>query len=257
MTGNRRGIIVQDRDRQLLRELSVMRVVDREQAKRAAGFHSTTRVNSRLLGLTDAGLLRRFFLGMTGGARKALYSMSEKGAGLVQVPYRGVRRGRDQILLADFFVAHQLWINEIYCAVKHEAIPIAGAQFVRWMSFEKPLTGVSLIPDGYAEVRTPTKSVGMFLEVDLGTESRSVWQGKIRAYLTYGASGGFAREFGQPQFRTVVVVNSERRLESLRMATSSLTEKIFWFATFDRVCRDGFWSAVWKRPTGDAVSALL
>ena len=38
--GKRRGLIVQSRDLELLRELAVMRVADREQAKIAAGFGS-------------------------------------------------------------------------------------------------------------------------------------------------------------------------------------------------------------------------
>jgi len=67
--GKRRGLIVQPRDLELLRELGVMRVADREQVKIAAGFGSTTRVNTRLLALARAGLLRRFFLG-SGGGRK-------------------------------------------------------------------------------------------------------------------------------------------------------------------------------------------
>src|SRR5487761_923217 len=103
MTGNdKRGLIVQERDKHLLREIGEMRVVDREQAKCAGGFGSTTRVNARLLALTDAGLLRRFNLGTDGSGQKALYSLSLKGANLVQVPYRGLRRGRDETLVADF-----------------------------------------------------------------------------------------------------------------------------------------------------------
>jgi hypothetical protein len=69
---NRRGLIVQPRDLELLRELSVMRVADREQVKIAAGFGSTTRVNTRLLALTRAGLLRRFFLGSGGDGRRSM-----------------------------------------------------------------------------------------------------------------------------------------------------------------------------------------
>jgi len=40
-----------------------MRIVDREMTKVVAGFTSTTAVNMRLLALTRAGLLRRFFVG--------------------------------------------------------------------------------------------------------------------------------------------------------------------------------------------------
>ncbi len=56
MAGNRqRGFVLQERDRHLLRELSVMRVIDREQAKIVAGFRSITRVNRRSLSKEAAG----------------------------------------------------------------------------------------------------------------------------------------------------------------------------------------------------------
>ena len=79
MAGNdRKLVILQDRDMHLMRELAVMRVIDREQAKVVAGFGSTTRANARLLGLSQAGFLRRFFWGTVGGARKALYALSPR-----------------------------------------------------------------------------------------------------------------------------------------------------------------------------------
>src|ERR1700684_3688532 len=110
---NRRLVILQNRDVHLLRELSVMRVIDREQAKIVAGFGSTSRANARLLALTKAGMLRRFFLG-SGGGRRALYTLSRGGAQAARVPFRGPRRPRDEVLVADYFVAHQLAVNAIY-----------------------------------------------------------------------------------------------------------------------------------------------
>jgi len=199
---NRHGIVLQDRDRKLLAELSVMRVIDREQAKRIAGFGSTTRANIRLLRLTRAGLLRRFFLGTVGGARKGLYALSPHSAKLLDVPYRGPRRGQDQTVVADFFVLHQLRINDIYCTVKCNPLP-EGAAFVRWLSFHEPLSkDAALIPDGYAEIAVPDGTFCAFLEVDRGHESRSVWQRKVTAYLNFAVSGAFDRQFHQPRFRT-------------------------------------------------------
>ena len=132
------------------------------------------------------------------------------------------------------------------------------SRFVRWLSFYEPLlSGIPLIPDGYAEVVTPKKSLPMFLEVDLGHESRSVWQKKVQAYLQYAVSSSFTKQFNQPQFRTIVVANSERRMNSLRAATAALTEKIFWFTTLDAISGDGFWSPIWWRPTGDQRQPLL
>jgi hypothetical protein len=259
MTGNKHeGIVLQDRDRHLMRELATMRVIDREQAKCVAGFGSTRRVNDRLLILTRAGLLRRFFLGTRSGGQKALYALSPTGAKLVDVPFRGPRRAQNQVLVADFFVAHQLSINHIYCALKFQPISIPGATFGKWLSFYEPLeSSTRLIPDSYVEILAPEKTLAAFIEVDLGHEALSVWKSKVENYLRYAISGSFAKGFSQPQFRVLVVVNSERRMHSLRKATSSFTDKLFWFATFDSIVSDGFWSPVWFRPNRDQRQCLL
>ena len=259
MRGNSVEIILQDRDRHLFKELGeVLRVTDRDLAKWVAKFGSTTRVNARLLALTRAGYLRRFSLGTAGGARKWLYALSPKGAAFAGVPYRGSRRPSDQILPADLFVTHQLWINQVYCLMKYRPIPVADARFVRWVSFHEPLlSGIPLIPDGYAEIATPTKTLAVFLEVDLGTESRTVWLKKVEAYVRYAASGKFDEQFHQPQFRTLVVANSERRMASLRAATATVTDKIFWFTTQEAINRDGFWSPIWRRAAGATLQSLI
>ncbi len=252
---NRKLVILQDRDVHLFRELAVMRVIDREQAKVVAGFGSTTRANARLLALSQAGFLHRFFWGTVGGARKALYSLSPRGAGLAGVPHRRPRRGQGQVLAADSLSAHQLEINEIYCTLKYRPLP-NDAKFIRWVGFQEPIFG-TLIPDGYAEIGTTGKLRALFLEVDRGNEGRSVWQAKVQAYLEYAASGAFAQQFGQPQFRTLTVTTSESRLTSLRVATAALTDKIFRFTTMERIAREGFWENIWQKPTGNERQTLL
>jgi hypothetical protein len=258
MAGNdRQGIVIQERDRQLLRELGVMRVVDREQAKTVAGFTSTTRVNARLLTLTRAGLLRRFFLGTTAGGKKALYALSAKGAALVGVPERGPRRRNNEGLVADFFVEHQLAINKIYCLLKYGTMT-TGAIFKRWIAFHQPITsGLRLIPDGYVELGTPFGVVASFLEVDLGHESQTVWKEKVRNYLQFALSGDCERQFGQQRFRVLVVANSERRLRSIRQTVASSTEKIFWFAALESIRREGFFGSIWLRPKNDKPQTFL
>jgi hypothetical protein len=258
MSGNdRRGIVLQERDRNLLRELAVMRVIDREQAKRAAGFGSTTRANVRLLALTRNGLLRRFSVGTVAGGVKALYALSRAGAKLAEVPYGGPRRASHRILVSDLWVGHQLRVNEIYCSVKFPNKPNAHITFKRWVSFSKPLeSGTSLVPDGYFECSMPGKTHAAFLEVDLGHEGHTVWKAKIEGYLRYAVSGHFAEEFREQQFRVLVIANSERRMQSLRAATARITEKIFWFSTFESIDRQGFWSPVWLRPKGSDRQSL-
>jgi hypothetical protein len=210
MAGNR-PMIVQPRDLHLLRELSVMRVIDREQAKVVAGFTSTTRANTRLLTLTTAGLLRRFFLG-SGGGRKALYALSLKGAQLAQVPMRGPRRPQGALLIADNFVQHQLTVNGIYCTAKYGTIPVPQVTFHRWLGFYEPMVpAISLIPDGYVEFQTGSGMIACFLEVDLGHESLTIWKekgselsaacsfrGVPKAVPSGTLSGSRCREFGTP-----------------------------------------------------------
>ena len=259
MTGNKvRGIVLQERDRNLLRELAVLRVVDREQARTVAGFGSITRVNARLLALTRAGLLRRFFLGTTAGGKKAIYSLSAKGAALVDVPERGLRQRSNEALVGNFFVDHQLTINGIYCMVKHGTIPLCNVICKRWLGFYAPLTtGVRLIPDGYFELQIPSEVFAAFLEVDLGNESLGVWKEKVRNYLQYALSGNSERQFGRRRFRVLVVAHSERRLQSIRQVVAGITDKIFWLTSLEAIERNGFFGAIWLRPKGDARHTLI
>jgi hypothetical protein len=259
MTGNEHsGMVIQERDRHLLRELAVMRVIDREQAKIVAGFGSTTRANVRLLLLTRAGLLRRFFLGTSGGGKRALYALSAKGAQLVDVPLRGPRRRKDESLATDVFVQHQLVVNQVYCSLKYRAIPVAGVTFRRWIAFHQPLTsGLRLIPDGYVELTTAAGIVAMFLEVDLGNESLTVWKEKVRNYLQFALSGECERQFRQSRFRVLVLANSKRRLLSIRKAVAPSTDKIFWFASLESINRNGLFAPLWLRPKGEEWLPLI
>jgi hypothetical protein len=256
MTGNekKRGLVLQARDLKLFEELAVMRVVDREQAKIVAGFGSTTRANARLLALTRAGLLRRFFL----GSRKSLYALSEKGAKLADVPLRGPRRKQDEMLVADFFIEHQLAINEVYCTLMRKAIPVEGVSVRRWLAFHESITkNIRLIPDGYVEFETERETLAAFLEVDLGHERGQVWKEKPKNYLQLAISGEFERRFGLNRFRVLVLANSLRRMHSLRKMVGTITQKIFWFATLDAIREQGCFAPVWYRPVGDTPVQLI
>jgi len=257
--GDRRnGLLLQERDRHLLRELAVMRVVDREQAKLVAGFGSITRVNVRLAALTRAGLLTRFFLATQAGGAKAIYALSSKGARAVGASLGWPLRRQNKTLSANYFVEHQLTINEVYCALRYQPVPIANTRFVGWMSFRQPVdAGTSLVPDGYAELLSSTTMITAFLEVDLGSEALSIWEAKTRKYLQYALSGNFEKQFHRPQFRVLVIANSERRLQSIRTTVAAATNKIFWFSSLDLIRREGLWSPVWLRPKDDRPQPLF
>jgi hypothetical protein len=246
-----KGLVLQQRDRHILQELSVMRVIDREQAKIIGGFHSTTRVNKRLLALTRGGLLKRFFIG-SGGWKKSLYSLSPLGANFLQTPYSGMRVRGDELITVSSSLEHQLGINELYCTIKYRQVAMESGKLIRWENLYRPVDSKrSLIPDACIEISGPKETIAAFLEFDLGHENLIVWKKKVEKYLQYATSGEFENLIHQPQFRVLVVTNSDVRLHALRRATASITDKIFYFATVDSVHDTGFWAPVWFRPQGD------
>ena len=258
MTGNKSGFVLQDRDRHLLSELSVMRIIDREMTKAVADFDSTRRANRRLLKLTHAGLLRRFFSGSVANGRKAVYTLSPKGTELVAAKLGGIHRSSGRLVVGDRFVQHQTGINEIYLTLKYRPIPNSAVLLSRWLTFRQSISeSIKLTPDAYFELRAGETVRAMFLEADLGTEALSEWQKKAAYYFQLAVSGEFLKRFRQPQFRVLVVANSERRLANIRTTVAKSTDKIFWFATFETINRDGFWSPIWLRPSGDQHHSLL
>src|ERR1035437_495416 len=129
MTGNRRvGMVLQERDRHLLSELAVMRVIDREMARVVAGFGVARRANFRLSQLTPAGLLRRFFIGTVAHGRKAVYTLSPSGTRLVNSKLGGINRASGRLVVGDAFVEHQTGINDIYLALKYRSAPSSAAR---------------------------------------------------------------------------------------------------------------------------------
>lgn len=258
MTGNdQRGFLLQKRDRHLLEEIGVMRVIDREMARRVAPFASVSRANARLLALVQAGLLQRFFTGTEAGGKKALYTLSPAGARLVGASAGSLRRKADEIVVADLFVVHQSGVNQLYCAFKYGPAAPDGTRFVRWRSFSDVLDrAVPLIPDGFVECEGRA-GFSAFLEVDLSHERLSVWKGKVRNYLQYAISGRYAEQFGKNRFLVLAACDSEGRMQSLRKATAELTEKIFRFATLPELREHGLWAPVWWKPVGDTPQTLV
>lgn len=254
MTGNNQAVVLQARDRHLLSELGQLRLIDLSQAQRIGGFGSYQRTHDRLTRLRGGGLLRKFFLPTAAGGRKAVYCLSPSGAELVGADSRPLKRRSSGLLIGDLFAFHQLQVNALLLELKYPVTPApeAKARLTFWKTFQQPLSkAVPLMPDGYLEVETEQGLKAMFLEVDLGTETQKVWQGKIANYLRLATSGEFSRLFARPQFRVLVVTDSERRLSNLRRLVAKATEKIFWFSTFSSLKASGPLSAVWLRPTGE------
>lgn len=254
MTGNNHNYILQNRDRLLLRIIGLLRFVDREQAKLALGFGSTTRINTRLRALVWLGLLKQFFVATSVGTRKAIYALTRRGAAVAGVQFRRVRFLKGRLIGSDLFIEHQLQLNSIYLSLTR---PPAGVEMNNWKTFDDPLSpAINLKPDAYCELRSDAVRP-VFVEVDMGTEARRIWQRKINEYLKLAVTEDFQRLFQQRQFRVLIITTSERRLQAILATVAKQTDKIFFGTTFNAINRESFWGCIWLRPGKPEKVSLL
>jgi hypothetical protein len=245
------GTITTRRDLSILRTVALARVLDGEQIRIVGGFSSTRRTNRRLLKLVRAGLLRRWFVGTAAGGQKALYGLSPQGASLIGEAKQGlISWKQDSLITSSQFLAHQQAVNAVFILARFGTLP-SGLSCERWLRPMLPLSpSVPLIPDGYFEMRQGGTLLPMFLEADLGTESSTIWRRKVELYLKLALGGEFERLFGERRFRTLVLLPSSRRLESVRTTIAKRTEKLFWLSTREQVESQGLWGRIWLRSTG-------
>jgi hypothetical protein len=238
------SLILQPRDRLLLRNLALLRLLDRRQIEQLAGFHSVSRANVRLAKLRRASLISRYFAATATGSRRSVYGLTKQGAAEVPLPHVPLKWKPDSILLGNSFAAHQLALSDIY-------IGAMSGPDIRWWTFSvPPVPSIPIIPD--AAIESPTQS--FFLEMDLGTEPTSVWSRKVAHYLKLAASGAFREIVVHPQFAVLVVTDDEERMHLLRRHIAKQTQKLFWFQTLSIIQRQEFWSASWLRSGGSALS---
>jgi hypothetical protein len=96
--------------------------------------------------------------------------------------------------------------------------------------FRTPLQDSKLIPDRIFAVRYADQVAEFYLEVDLGTEGKRQWREKMEKYLVS------PEVMHQEGVFVLVVVNSERRVETLLNWSSDLVDDRFRFSPLDRVC---------------------
>src|SRR5438477_2705850 len=100
-----KGMVLTDRDRQVVATVADFQVLEREQLVRLGLFGSKTRANVRLLRLTRAGYLSRRYLPVVAGTNRALYYPGPLAHDLLGGPLETTRRGRTRTkLLSDLFL---------------------------------------------------------------------------------------------------------------------------------------------------------
>ena len=200
-----------ERDRALLRWLLVGDLVTSELAAILA-YGSLRSARRRLARLVELRLVRgfwaansqrprgRYAYALTASARLDL----ERAAGYAPVGRRRAGPGPSTI--------HRLATNDLLAAFLRDAHPAHGLGLLAWLPerIAAQLFDGYVEPDAVAIIGTPTASIGLIVERDLGTESASVLAAKVARYTTIlaGRDG--------PAVNIAIVVESPKRVASIR-----------------------------------------
>lgn len=219
-------------ERQALDAVALLKLVSHGQFARLLRFGpdasaaSTARMTRRTLaGLTELGVLGRLqrrIGGVRAGSSGHVYYLGPVGQRLLSyLRGDGLVRGRVRPGPGGPFVRHRLSVSELYV----RAVDLARTGDVEILSFDvEPECWRSsldefgnravLKPDAYLRVAAGAYEDRWFIEVDLGTESRTVLARKARAYLDHFHSGTEQADDGVFP-RVLFAVSSEARRAAL------------------------------------------
>lgn len=199
----------------------------------AASPVSQARHARRLLQrLTELGLLARLdrrIGGLRAGSSGYVYYLGPAGQRLLAYwQGRGLVRGRYRPEPALRYVAHRLAVSQVYVDLR----VAAGAGELElltfdvepdcWRTHETGFGGQVVIkPDAFARLGVGAYEDRCFVEVDLGTESRTVIARKLRTYSAYYHSGQEQAAHGVFP-RVMLLTKSEERKAALVEVCSRL-----------------------------------
>ncbi len=272
---NPKPICLQERDQEIMSTVYDFGFLTRQQIQKLLDFSCTTRINIRLRKLFDHGYLSRRFLPTDKGTSQALYFLGPAGLELVSEktgidPLIIKQRQKNYVSRKQFFLAHDLLLNDVRIAVCKSLVSQPGLKLDRWVGYMDCLQEwsvfnsklnrqqkIMLHPDGYFRFFLGNKLFGCFLEVDRSTQSNTRFQSKVNLYLRYAQSGLYPKKYGLQFFRVLVTTETSQRLLNLRRATERLTDKIFWFTESANLTAGKMFDPIWERPGKNGTFSLL
>lgn len=276
------GMRLEERDRRLLADLFLHRLMSRSQIQ-ALYFTSLPRCNARLRQLFDYGFLARFYPPVAPFGAQAIYSVGKAAVPVIatelemDIPAvrRQLSRGKTPT-----FIEHTLAIVDVWLAFIIAAQEDQNIEIERWLPEAQCRHEYDLReaggkwrkevfkPDAFIRLENNTSRndvhhdvdieySNFFIEVDLGHTSARQFEGKLIAHRRYLESGLFNEIYGGDSFKTLVVTTSERRLANLCELIRGQDSDLFWFMTFERAQKEGVFSAIWTRSESEGLSDLI
>ncbi len=210
----------------------------------ASAARSARRLLARLTALRVLGRLERRIGGRRAGSAGYVYYLGPVGQRLMAYWHgRGLVRGRTRPEPGGRYVRHCLAVSELYVQTRLAAN--AGTLDLLsfesepdcWRTYVDSFGGRALLKsDAYTRLGLGAYEDSFFIEVDLGSESRSVIARKVRAYLDYFQTGTEQAEHGVFP-RVLLLTNSEKRRAALVEVCERLpaeARRLFTVSTLDR-----------------------
>lgn len=235
-----------DRDLALLHDLDRLRVLSAQQVQR---LHFTSgspltmarRCRRQLRRLSEHGVLHRYertIGGVRAGSSGFIYALTPQGHRLVSGS-DGQRRRRPAEPSAPF-MRHRLAISELYVQL-HEGERVGRFELTSfeaepacWRTSRDGLRTSLLKPDAFVQLSTSVFEELAFVEVDLGSESRSVLTRKADAYQAYWQTGREQHQRGVFP-RVVFLTNDAKRADVLaRLLGSHDASRLFRVGRLER-----------------------
>jgi hypothetical protein len=243
MAGER--LIVTQRDRAVLADVSRFGVITREQLMRLNHFASKTRANERLKRLASAGYLATRSQPLLAGGPALVY-----GPGPALETSRMRRRRLTEA--SGLLVTHQLGLVDIQIAFDQHT------RVERWLTADDlAVHALGLIPDAYLEYGVGARTYAAFVEYDRGTETLGRLEGKVRAYLDLACSGRVERAFRHRYFRALFITDTPGRLATLVETAGRLTDKVVRLTTRPHLTAHGPLASIWRRPGAERSESLI
>ena len=214
-----------ERDIHVLKDLALSHVLSRDQLLQLGYFSTVTRLNTRIRGLIEAGLVKRL---ETPFFTQSLYMASPSASEVVGLrigPLLAARSGSPR------FLQHAL-------SVTNTRITLAQKGASAWR-FEQQLKTLfvsggkthEVRPDGLAMF--PGKGL-LAVEVDLGHVNPAKFAERVRAYEAFIATGECTRAWGEPSFRLLTLTTGTLRAKHLARFVTEGSPLVNDVLTFDQ-----------------------
>jgi len=255
--------VLRARDRSLLLDLFLHRVVSRDQIIALGHFMSVPRCNNRLRRLLDHGYVRRYSHAARGSGSQALYCLGRTSAPVVaRILDLALLEVKSQVErdAPTMFLEHTLGLVDLRIEFDRTAVRMELTDY-DWLpeplcrheySVRHAGTWVKYVikPDAYACWNCNGETKASFIELDLGHVSEQAFQRKVEAYRRYLADGVFAEAYGLDSFTVLTITTGKRRLHNLVSRTNSSGKPKFLFTTRAELVGNGLEACPWFNGDG-------